>query len=101
MATAMAYAWITTDTNTRADQLASGRAYVRMNLGAARQGLGLHPVSQALQEFPEMKSAFGAIHATLGAKPGQRVQMLARLGYGTVAAATPRWPLESRLKPVG
>ena len=101
MATAMAYAWITTDTNSRADQLASGRAYVRMNLDAARQGFGLHPVSQALQEFPEMQSAFGAVHATLGAKPGQRVQMLARLGYGTAAAVTPRWPLESRLKSAG
>jgi hypothetical protein len=93
----MAYAWITTQGNSRTDQLAAGRAFVRMNLEAARQDLGFHPVSQALQEFPEMAMSFADVHATLGAQKGARVQMLARLGYGSVATKTPRWPLASRL----
>ena len=93
----MAYAWITTQGNSRTDQLAAGRAFVRMNLEAARQDLGFHPVSQALQEFPEMAKSFADVHATLGAQKGARVQMLARLGYGSVATKTPRWPLASRL----
>ena len=42
------------------DQIASGRAYVQVNLAAAASALSLHPVSQALQEFPEM-----AINSTL------------------------------------
>jgi nitroreductase len=93
----MGYAWITTPGNSRAEQLAAGRAFVRMNLEAARQGLGFHPVSQALQEFPEMAKSFCDVHATLGARQGARIQMLARLGYGSVATKTPRWPLASRL----
>jgi hypothetical protein len=51
---AMGYSWIVTHGNTRSDQLEAGRVYVRTNLQAARAGLSMHPVSQALQEFPEM-----------------------------------------------
>jgi hypothetical protein len=99
MATGMAYAWITTNGNSRLDQLAAGQVYARMHLEATRLGLGLHPVSQALQEFPEMKKAFDEIHIQLEARPGQRVQMLARLGYGGTGNQTPRWPLDSKLVP--
>lgn len=97
MATGMAYAWITTEGNARVNQLAAGQTYVRMNLEAARRGLGFHPVSQALQEFKEMAAEYGKITALLGAQPGQRVQMLVRLGYGNVVSRTPRWPLRSKL----
>ncbi len=97
MATGMAYAWITTEGNTRRHQLAAGQAYVRMNLEAARQGLGFHPVSQALQEFKEMERLFTKASSMLGAKSGQRVQMLMRLGYGGAVARTPRWPWKSKL----
>jgi nitroreductase len=97
MASSMGYAWITTPGNSRIEQLAAGRAFVRMNLEAARQGLGFHPISQALQEFPEMAKSFADVHAALGATSGARIQMLARLGYGSVATRTPRWPLANRL----
>ncbi len=97
MASGMAYCWITTPGDTRRDQLAAGQTYVRLNLEATRQGLGFHPVSQALQEFKEMRGAFGHVTALLGAQSGQRVQMLVRLGYGSPAAITPRWPLRSKL----
>ena len=43
--------WITTPTNTRADQLEAGRQYVRANLQATKLGLAMHPMSQALQEY--------------------------------------------------
>jgi hypothetical protein len=97
MATGMAYTWIVTDGNARNDQLAAGRVYVRMHLEAARQGLGFHPISQSLQEFPEMKTSFEEMHVQLNARPGQRVQMLVRLGYGASGSQTPRWPLDSRI----
>lgn len=97
LSTGMAYGWIATDNNMRRDQLAAGEAYVRMNLEATRLGLGFHPVSQALQEFPEMAATLDGLGTTLGLRPGQRVQMLIRLGYGVVIGQTPRWPLESRL----
>lgn len=97
MATGMAYVWVVTKGNSRSQQLAAGQAYVRMNLEATRHGLGMQPVSQALQEFPEMAKSFAAIHETVGAKSGERVQMIARLGYGPKVPATPRWPLANQL----
>jgi hypothetical protein len=97
MASGMAYGWIVTDGNTRLQQLSAGYSYVRMNLEASRLGLGFHPISQALQEFTEMDSENRKVHSILGAKTGQRVQMLVRLGYGNATAATPRWSLRDKL----
>lgn len=97
LASGMGYGWITTDTNTRRDQLLAGQAWVRFNLEATRQGLGFHPISQALQEYKEMQAEYAKVHAMLGAKPGQCVQMLVRLGYGGVIAKTPRWSLKNKL----
>jgi hypothetical protein len=98
-ATAMAFAWTTTDTNSRRDQIEAGRAWVRMQLAANAMGLAFHPLSQALQEYAQMADLYRQVHAQLGAANGQVVQMLARLGYAPGVPAAPRWPLESRLVP--
>lgn len=90
--------WLTTDGNSRADQFAAGRRYVRMNLLATALGLKMHPTSQSLQEYPEMAAQYRRIHELLGAAGNQRVQMLARIGYGPVTDPAPRWPLESHLR---
>jgi hypothetical protein len=95
--TAMAYVWLKTSGNGRLDQLAAGRAWLRLNLKATELGLGLHPLSQALQEYPEMEPHYARIHEQL-AGPGQRLQMFGRLGYGPEVAPSPRWPLESKLQ---
>jgi hypothetical protein len=97
MASAMGYVWHVTPGNRRHDQLAAGRAYVRSNLRATALGLGLQPVSQALQEYPEMAETQAALRAELGIAPGTSLQMLARLGYGPAVPAAPRWQLETRL----
>ena len=70
MHTGMAYAWLVTPGNTRADQLAAGRAWVRVNLAAAATGLSAHPVSQALQEYPEMQGEAQALTTLLGVPAG-------------------------------
>ncbi len=90
------YAVITTATNTRKDQLEAGRQLMRFYLKTTEMGLGVHPVSQALQEYPEMADEYALAHELL-APPGHTVQMLLRLGYGPEPIATPRWPLESRI----
>ncbi len=59
-------------------------------------GLGVHPVSQALQEYPEMADEYALAHELL-ASSGYTVQMLLRLGHGPEPIATPRWPLETRI----
>jgi hypothetical protein len=91
--------WFSTPGNTRDDQIAAGRAWMRIALTAVDQGLSLHPMSQVLQEFPEMAAEYAAFHAHAGVKTPARVQMLARLGYGPTVGPTPRWPLATRIKP--
>ncbi|WP_432201367.1 Acg family FMN-binding oxidoreductase [Erythrobacter sp. W53] len=89
--------WIKTPANTRFDQLEAGRQYVRANLQATALGLGMHPMSQSLQEYAEVQPMFAEVQALTGVMPGERLQMLARVGYGPETGPTPRWPLQSRL----
>ena len=92
----MAYVWMTTKTNTRIDQINAGRDWIRLNLEVTAQGLGTQPMSQALQEFPEMDEVYKQVHNLL-APEGGTVQMLARLGYGPSVSVSPRWPLDAKL----
>ena len=96
MRTAMAHVWLVTEGNSRADQIAAGRDWVRMNLVATALGVGLHPLSQALQEYPEMAAHYAEAHRLM-APGGGTVQMFGRLGYAPESAPTPRWPLETRV----
>ena len=96
LAATPAYAVLTSATNTRADQIDTGRKWLRLNLMTTRLGLALHPVSQALQEYPEMATHYKSAHDML-AEPGHTVQMLGRLGFGPEVQETPRWPLETRI----
>lgn len=76
------YLWITTEGNSRRQQVDAGAAYVRVNLVATGLGLSLHPNQQALQEYPEVAAQRAAIHQLLDApSPRFTVQMLARLGH--------------------
>lgn len=98
--TGSGYFWIASRGNSRASQLQTGRAYVRAHLHATAEGIDMHPLSQALQEFKEVRSQFEALHGLLGFDGAQTtVQMLARIGYAKVAAGpTPRRELASLLK---
>jgi hypothetical protein len=83
--TGSGYLWLGSSGNDRATQVASGRAYVRMHLQATAAGADMHPLSQALQEFPEMRGPYAAIHRAVGLDPRtSTLQMLSRVG---VAAA--------------
>jgi hypothetical protein len=97
--TAMGFVWLT-GRNRRADQLNAGRAYVRLQLQATALGVGMHPMSQALQEFAEMVPHYERAHQLMLGRPAPKtaddetVQMFCRLGYtATPAPATPRRPL--------
>lgn len=86
------YFWIASRGNSRRSQLDSGRAFVRAQLLATAHGLDMHPLSQALQEFSEVRAQYDALHRLLGFDPAQTtLQMLARVGYGrTVSGPSPR-----------
>lgn len=88
--------WITTADNSRASQLAAGRAYARTTLRAARAGVAVHPLSQSLQEYPAMAPHLAKVHGLL-APAGGRVQMLARAGLAEPVRPAARYPLEAHL----
>lgn len=92
------FGWIATDGNSREGQIAAGRAYVRLNLQATRLGVAMHPVSQLLQEYPEMTDLQRKFYKTVGVPTGQTVQMLFRLGYADRPAPSPRHPLDSFIR---
>ena len=91
-----AYAVIRTAANDRKTQIEAGRKWLRLNLTTTSLGLSLHPVSQALQEYPEMSQHYKEIHE-IAANEGETIQMLGRLGYGPEVSASPRWPIEKKL----
>ena len=94
---AQGFVWVKAAANTRLSQLQAGRAWVRMNLAAQQAGLGIHPLSQILQEFPEMGEPYEGIRTELGVERDGVIHMLGRVGYTKFPAASPRWPLESKL----
>jgi hypothetical protein len=94
--TAMGHVWTVTADNTRKTQILAGRDWVRLNLASTREGIAIQPLSQALQEYPEMKPLYDEVHAML-APGGGTVQMLARIGYGPQVSPSPRWSLDAKL----
>jgi hypothetical protein len=93
-----AFAWLMTGGNGRADQIAAGRDYLRFCLAATAAGLSMQPLSQALQEYPEMAGHYRAMRRELGIGEGETLQMFVRLGYGPTIEPAPRWPYESRMR---
>jgi nitroreductase len=96
---ARAFVWIRTQANDRSSQIEAGRIYMRLCLSAERAGLAVHPLSQALQEFPEMAGPYGRAHELLAPDGGGTIQMLARVGYAGDVPPAPREPLEAKLVP--
>jgi hypothetical protein len=92
-----AFLWLVTPENTRAAQLQAGAEWLRLNLQAASLGLGLHPQSATLQEYPEMDGLLREVHGLLAIDRG-RIQMLARLGYAPAVPPSPRWAATTRVR---
>ena len=90
--TGSGYFWLASKGSDRSAQMNSGRAYVRAHLQATAMGIDMHPLSQALQEFAEVRKEYVGLHALLGFNPATTtVQMLCRVGFGKDAASpTPR-----------
>jgi hypothetical protein len=87
---AAAFGWITTASNTRQDQVATGRTYERLNLTAAALGVAMHPMSQVLQEYADMQDLQKRFLAYLDIPEGHTVQMLFRLGIAEPVEHSPR-----------
>ena len=97
---AMGFVWLSTprgDGSGRAAEVRAGRAYMRLQLKATELGLQVHPMSQAVQEFPEMKPHYDRVHQLLVGRPAEEetVQMLCRVGYAPAQQHTPRRGVEA------
>lgn len=92
------FAWIVSPANDRETQLDAGRAYVRSALAAAGMGLTQHPLSQALQEFPEMIGPYQEIKTILGVPQSETVQMFYRVGTAARGDLAPRRDLNAILQ---
>jgi hypothetical protein len=91
--------WLSTQGNDRPTQFQCGRAYARLQLAATAQGLSMHPLSQALQEYPQQAEHYRAVHDLVGASAaGQTVQMWTRLGHAAPTGPSPRRGLQAHLQ---
>jgi hypothetical protein len=96
-----AFYWLISEGNDRITQVNAGRAWVRAQLAATAAGLAMQPISQALQEYPEVQAPYRAIHDLLGAPaPRYTVQMWARLGHAPAVQPAPRRGLEAHIRKV-
>lgn len=77
-----AYAMILTQDNSRSSQVRSGMLYSRLILSGHSSGLAMQPLSQTLEEYPEMKDLYCGIHRDY-ALGGSTIQMLFRVGKPT------------------
>jgi len=87
---AAAFGWISTASNTRLDQVVTGRVYERLNLTATALGVAMHPMSQVLQEYPDMQDLQKHFLGYLNIPDGHTVQMLFRFGIAEPVEHSPR-----------
>ena len=93
-----AFFWMVTEGNDRRTQVNAGRAYVRAQLAATAHGLAMQPLSQALQEYPEMALPYAQVHELVQAPaPRFTVQMWARLGHAPAVGPAPRRGVQAHI----
>jgi hypothetical protein len=90
---------LVTPANTMADWITTGRSYVRAQLTAGGYNLRFHPVSQTLQEFPQMDPLRARMDALVNVTPPAKLQMLVRVGHTQPPALSPRRDLQNIVQP--
>ncbi|MCF8200252.1 MAG: hypothetical protein K9J42_15900 [Sulfuritalea sp.] len=104
---AMGFVWLTTASarhlavgSSRSAEVNAGRAYIRLQLKATELGLQMHPMSQAPQEFEEMKPHYDHLHQLLLGRPAaeETIQMFCRIGYCENQQHSPRRSLKDFVK---
>ena len=85
-----AFAMLVTETNKPEDRVRTGVDYIRFQLSAALLGIVMQPVSQILQEYPEMEKEKSAFEKQMGVSSPSKIQMLLRVGKGKSNFHAPR-----------
>ena len=73
---------------------------MRLQLQATALGLQMHPMSQAIQEFAEMKPLYERLHRLTVGQPAERetVQMFCRIGYCSAQQHAPRREVDAIIR---
>lgn len=87
---ASAFGLLVSSGNTRRDQLLAGRRYARVQLTATSVGLSIHPLSQILQEYPDMTALQKEFKEATGVADSETAQMFFRIGHAPSTPHTPR-----------
>ncbi|MCP5076974.1 MAG: twin-arginine translocation pathway signal protein, partial [Psychromonas sp.] len=74
------FALLTSEGNSRLQQVQAGRDYCRLNITTTAMGLAQHPMSQVLQEYDDMKQLQAEFKEHFEIDSQHTVQMLVRLG---------------------
>jgi nitroreductase len=91
---AAAFGWIATREDHRITQIRAGRVFERIHLAASSIGLSLHPMTQVIRDYEDMKRLKKEFQGVLGIPETHSVQMFFRLGYSGSESAVPRLPVE-------
>ena len=84
------YILMRTRTNAPADWVNAGRDYASLQLALTMQGLVMSPLSQVLQEYPEMDALRRSFEGECRVKPGEKIQMVVRVGRSNYHYISPR-----------
>ena len=76
---APAYLMISSQHNSRIDQIEAGMLFARLQLVATAIGVAILPVTQAVRDYPEMFEPYVDLHTEFALR-GYRVQMVAGIG---------------------
>jgi hypothetical protein len=90
---------LTTPTNTMRDWITTGRSYLRAQLTADELGLRFQPISQVLQEYPQMDQLRTEMENLMGVAAPAKLQMLVRVGRTRQPGLSPRRTLSSMIQP--
>jgi len=88
-----AFVMWTTPTNTLLDQINVGRDIYQFSLALTRNGLYMHPLNQAIQEYNEMTEIRSELDKVAGISNSEKIQMIVRIGRAEK-------PFESYRRPV-
>jgi len=89
--------FLQTDSSTPRDWIQCGRDYARLHLAVTATGLVMQPMSQILQEYPEMSDLNRRFRTLAGMRGKRKTQMIVRLGRSDYRYFSPRRALDDMI----
>ncbi len=85
-----AFVYIQTPQNKMKDWILAGEKYAELNIFFNANSYAIHPMSQFLQEYPEMEKIRMEVERILEIPPKEKIQMFSRVGKSSYNFQSPR-----------